>query len=540
VIPCAVYTRKSSEEGLEQGFNSLDAQREACEAFILSQKTQGWRNVACYDDGGFSGGNVERPGLKQLMAAIKLGQVKVVVVYKVDRLTRSLADFAKLVELFDGHGVSFVSVTQQFNTTSSMGRLTLNVLLSFAQFEREVTGERIRDKIAASKRKGMWMGGFAPLGYVPHERKLKVDPPRAERVQEIFRLYLKLGSVRLLKVKLDAMGWKTPEREGKRPGGGKAFTRGHLYRLLANPIYIGQIGHKGQVHPGQHEAIVEQAAWRETQKLLAANAQTYSDRSTAADPAPLAGLLFDAQGRKFASTHANKKGRRYRYYMCPQDGDEKALWMPAPEIEAVTIGLLRRFLTDETQLLQSMPGCSAQEAQATIARAAAAAQALGGSGAEQIKVVSDLVTRIVVKADAVALEICLRSDHAKATEERHNIEVPATLKRAGAGRKLVVAGLDENRPSGADARLVSLLGKAKRWFKQLSSEDGSSVRAIAEENGMARAEAINVIYLAFLAPDLVERIAQGRQPVGLGTKRLLAMAPLPLDWEEQRRVFDAG
>jgi DNA invertase Pin-like site-specific DNA recombinase len=235
-IPCAVYTRKSSEEGLEQGFNSLDAQREACEAFILSQKTQGWRSMGCYDDGGFSGGNVERPGLQRLLADIALRKVKVIVVYKVDRLTRLLADFAKLVELFDAQGVSFVSVTQQFNTTSSMGRLTLNVLLSFAQFEREVTGERIRDKIAASKRKGMWMGGNAPLGYLPHERSLVIDEPQAQRVREIFSRYLALGCVKRLKEELDTRGWTTPKRNGDRPGGGKAFSRGHLYRMLANPI----------------------------------------------------------------------------------------------------------------------------------------------------------------------------------------------------------------------------------------------------------------------------------------------------------------
>ena len=295
VLPCAIYTRKSSEEGLEQDFNSLDAQREACEAYILSQKAQGWKAVGCYDDGGFSGGNVERPGLQRLLADIELRRVKVVVVYKVDRLTRSLADFAKLVELFDAHGVSFVSVTQQFNTTTSMGRLTLNVLLSFAQFEREVTGERIRDKIAASKRKGMWMGGFAPLGYVPHERTLAVDEPRAQRVREIFQLYLELGCVRRLKLEMDARGWKTPSEQGKRPGGGRAFTRGHLYRLLSNPVYIGGISHKGEVHPGQHQAIVAQDVWQAAQVQLAQNAQGHSDRIDAAEPSLLAGLLQDEQ-----------------------------------------------------------------------------------------------------------------------------------------------------------------------------------------------------------------------------------------------------
>jgi site-specific DNA recombinase len=264
LLPCAIYTRKSSEEGLEQGFNSLDAQREACQAFILSQKALGWKVAGCYDDGGFSGGNVERPGLQRLLADIAAKRVRVVVVYKVDRLTRSLADFAKLVELFDAQGVSFVSVTQQFNTTSSMGRLTLNVLLSFAQFEREVTGERIRDKIAASKKKGLWMGGNAPMGYVPHERTLRIDEVQAQRVREIFSLYLELGSVYKLKAELHRRGWTTPMRGGKL--GGRPFHRGNLYRMLANPIYIGQIGHKGVTYPGQHPAIIDAALWQAVQE----------------------------------------------------------------------------------------------------------------------------------------------------------------------------------------------------------------------------------------------------------------------------------
>ena len=277
-LPCAIYTRKSSEEGLEQGFNSLDAQREACEAYILSQKSQGWKLMGTFDDGGFSGGNVERPGLKRLLADIVAKRVRVVVVYKVDRLTRSLADFAKLVELFDAHGVSFVSVTQAFNTTTSMGRLTLNVLLSFAQFEREVTGERIRDKIAASKKKGMWMGGFAPIGYVPHERTLVIDAEQAPRVREIFGLYVELGCIRLLKAELDRRGWATPQRHGRRPGGGRPFSRGHLYRLLANEVYIGNIVHKGVPYPGQHAAIIDADLWQAVQQRLASNLQGHQTR----------------------------------------------------------------------------------------------------------------------------------------------------------------------------------------------------------------------------------------------------------------------
>ena len=256
ILRCAIYTRKSSEEGLDQDFNSLHAQREACEAYIASQKHEGWRLVKThYDDGGFSGGNMERPALKQLLKEIESGSVNIVIVYKVDRLTRSLTDFSKIIELFDKHGVSFVSVTQQFNTTSSMGRLTLNVLLSFAQFEREVTGERIRDKIAASKQKGMWMGGFVPLGYDIKDRKLLINAKEAKTVQYIYCRYLELGCVRLLKEDLDRNGIYSKVRGQK---GGCSFSRGTLYRILSNAIYIGQINHKGTCHPGQHKAIIDQ------------------------------------------------------------------------------------------------------------------------------------------------------------------------------------------------------------------------------------------------------------------------------------------
>ena len=257
---CAVYTRKSSEEGLEQDFNSLQAQREACEAFIKSQAGEGWRLVkTAYDDGGISGGTMERPALQRLLSDIDEGRIDVVVVYKVDRLTRSLADFAKMVEIFDAHHVSFVSITQQFNTTTSMGRLTLNVLLSFAQFEREVTGERIRDKIAASKKKGMWMGGFCSLGYDVRDRRLVVNQEESKLVRHIYKRYLELGSVRLLKHDLDRRGIVSKIRVSKNGtrSGGRSFSRGALYELLANPIYIGEIRHKKVRHPGQHEAILD-------------------------------------------------------------------------------------------------------------------------------------------------------------------------------------------------------------------------------------------------------------------------------------------
>jgi site-specific DNA recombinase len=316
--PGARLTRKSSDEGLEQAFNSLDAQREACAAFILSLKHEGWSVLSTlYDDGGYSGGTLDRPALQRLLADIADAKVDVVVVYKIDRLTRSLFDFAKIVEAFDARGVSFVSITQQFNTTTSMGRLTLNVLLSFAQFEREVAGERIRDKIAASKKKGMWMGGLPPLGYDVRDRRLVVKEGEAQTVLHIFRRYIELRSVRALKVELDAAGIRSKQRtfaDGTVYGGHK-LSRGALYLMLQNRIYRGEITHKGNAYPGEHKAIVDEALWDKVQAVLAENRV---DRTTGADakyPSLLAGLAFDDSGERLTPTHAVKKGTRYRYYV---------------------------------------------------------------------------------------------------------------------------------------------------------------------------------------------------------------------------------
>src|SRR5438132_1478849 len=283
---CAIYTRKSSEEGLEQEFNSLAAQREACEAFIRSQRDEGWVLAKTrYDDGGFSGGNIERPALQDLLGDLRAGRIDIVVVYKVDRLTRSLADFARLVELFDAEAVSFVSVTQQFNTTSSMGRLTLNVLLSFAQFEREVTGERIRDKIAASKKKGMWMGGNPPLGFDLCDRKLVLNPQEADTVRRLFVLYLEFACVRRVKEAADRFGLTTKRRIVKGvPQGAKPFSRGHIYKLLSNPIYLGRIAHKGQLYDGRHDALIDQQTWDAVQARLTGNG--HDRHRAAAAPQP--------------------------------------------------------------------------------------------------------------------------------------------------------------------------------------------------------------------------------------------------------------
>ncbi len=307
---CAIYTRKSSEEGLEQDFNSLDAQREACEAFIASQKREGWSPVGeMYDDGGFSGATIERPAFQRLLKDVGAGRIDVVVVYKVDRLTRSLSDFAKIVDIFDQHAVSFVSVTQQFNTTSSMGRLTLNILLSFAQFEREVTGERIRDKIAASKKKGMWMGGLPSLGYDVKDRKLIVNETEAETVRHIFRRYVELKSVRELKQDLDSAGVVSKVRTASdgSPYGGQPLARGALYLMLQNRIYCGEVVHKGKSYPGEHEPIINEAHWNDVQAILSKNRVDRANGKSGNGPSLLTGILFDAQGGRMSPTHATKK-----------------------------------------------------------------------------------------------------------------------------------------------------------------------------------------------------------------------------------------
>jgi site-specific DNA recombinase len=350
---CAIYTRKSSEEGLDQDFNSLDAQREACAAFVQSQKHEGWTVVPDqYDDGGYSGGTMERPALQRLLADIEANRIDVVVVYKVDRLTRALSDFAKLVEVFDRREVSFVSITQQFNTTTSMGRLTLNILLSFAQFERELIGERVRDKIAASKKKGMWMGGTVPLGYDVRDRKLEVNESEAGTVVEIFRRYLRLKSVRALAEELAAAGIRSKCRY--RPDGteygNQRFSHGALYLMLQNRTYRGEATHKGSAYPGEHSAIVEQWLWDAVQMALSENRVARANGANTKQPSLLTGMIFDEAGDRLTPTWSVKKGTRYRYYVSTSlvtgSGPTRSTRrrIPAGNLERVVIDRLRSFL----------------------------------------------------------------------------------------------------------------------------------------------------------------------------------------------------
>ena len=410
-LRCAVYTRKSSEEGLEQEFNSLHAQREACEAFIASQRSEGWVLVRDqYDDGGISGGTLERAGLKRLLEDIEDGLVDVVVVYKIDRLSRSLADFAKLVEVFDRNGVTFVSVTQSFNTTTSMGRLTLNILLSFAQFEREVTAERIRDKIAASKQKGIWMGGNVPLGYRVQDRRLLIEPREAETVRHIFDRFLELGSWTLLAHDLKERGLTTRT--------GRAFDKGNLYRMLHNRIYIGEVSHKDAHYPGRHEAIITQDVWDKVHGIVRQCPRQRAANTRAQTPALLKGLLFGPDGAAFSPTHTRKGGRLYRYYVSQtvlKHGAGSCLVgrVPAGEIEAAVIDQLRAVFRQPEIVAGTWKAARTHADGITEADARAALQQLDPLWdelfpAEQARIVALLVERVDIGTDG--LNVRLRVD----------------------------------------------------------------------------------------------------------------------------------
>jgi site-specific DNA recombinase len=549
-LPCAIYTRKSSEEGLEQGFNSLDAQREACEAFIQSQKALGWKVLKdLYDDGGYSGGNMERPALKRLLNDIQERRVRIVVVYKVDRLTRSLADFAKLVELFDALEVSFVSVTQQFNTTTSMGRLTLNVLLSFAQFEREVTGERIRDKIAASKRKGMWMGGLPPVGYLPKDRSLVIDEPQADRIRHLFRRYLELDGVGDVKAELDRLGWGTPLRNSRRgnQGGGKPFTRGHLYRILSNPIYLGKITHKGHVYTGSHPAIVDAPLWQAVQDKLGRDRTKKALRTRTTDPSLLAGLVYDEQGDRLSPTHTRRGTRRYRYYVSQaligkdRSNSPQGLRVPANELEQAVLQGLDGLLRDESSLARLKTGSPTEIRQRLMHASSTARQLAEVTGSARIEILMRLVKQIVVSHTVIRLMVNIEglwhADHAPLPDdEATTLELPIQLKRRGMAVRLIVRSPHGERQK-PDGKLISLIAKGRRWFGRLASGDFATIRELADHERVSAAYVTRVVYLAFLEPGIIQHILDGSHPPDLTADRLIRSVPLPELWEDQRRLL---
>ena len=548
---CAIYTRKSSEEGLEQNFNSLHAQRDACEAFIRSQASEGWRLVKThYDDGGLSGASLERPALQRLLGDIRQGLIEVVVLYKIDRLTRSLADFAKIVELFDAHQVSFCAVTQQFNTSTSMGRLTLNVLLSFAQFEREVTGERIRDKIAASRRKGMWTGGVLPLGYDLLERRLVINPAEAELVRQIFRRYLELGCVRLLKDELDRRGAVSKRRRsGKVARQGYSFSRGALYAVLSNPLYTGEVRHRGVRYPGQHEAIVERELWDKVQEHLLARARRRRLRAVKVETSPLAGKLFDPTGQSLIPSHARKGERRYRYYISrgltigPAHRVPDGWRLPAPEIERTVAASAQQLLTDEPAVATAVEDAGvAAHRIPSILQTTRAWSAKLRSPTEAMAALAVLVHRVELSRDGLRLSLKVPMPVAETDKDPPWPDtivtrfVPLLLKRRGMELRLVIPGTHLRQPK-VDLALLKAVGRARRWFDQLVMGRVSSLAAIAAQEGMSVRYVGRLIRLAFLAAPIVELIAQGRQPAELTAEMLTRRMVLPPEWAAQKRLL---
>jgi site-specific DNA recombinase len=521
LVRCAIYTRVSTESGLDQDFNSLDAQYDAAQAYIRSQAHAGWTLVRTrYDDGGFSGGSTDRPALQQLLADIRAHRINVIVVYKVDRLTRSLADFAKLVELFDAHGVSFVSVTQQFNTTTSMGRLTLNVLLSFAQFEREVTSERIRDKIGASKRKGLWVGGVVPLGYQARDRRITVVADEAKTVRHIFSRYLDLGSLNRLLPDLRRTGVKTKLRplSNGRTIGGIPFTRGLLAAFLRNRFYIGEVSYEGEVFPGEQPAILDRALFEAVQTQLDQQRTNYA-KARRKSQSLLTGRIFDARSNRMTPSHAVKNGVRYRYYISSvliQGQADKAAMLnrvPATEIETVIINALRKHLKAQSNNELEVQGSRSPSDQDLI---------------------STHIARVDVKPDHLAVQLA-----GKPERDHANPNIMVILWRKPPSKRpreiILPAGGSshpDSRPIRAEtrARLVTAIAKGRRWLDALMAGTVTTVEQIASTENCTVRQVNMTISLAFLAPNLVQAAVEGRLPRGVGIANL---RDAPAEWSLQ-------
>lgn len=568
-VRCAIYTRKSSEEGLEQAFNSLDAQREACAAYILSQASEGWVEIAdMYDDGGLSGGSLERPALKRLLGDVAAGRIDIIVVYKVDRLTRSLLDFAKLVEAFDASRVSFVSVTQSFNTTTSMGRLTLNMLLSFAQFEREVTAERIRDKIAASKAKGMWMGGVPPLGYLPSGRTLIIDEAQAEVVRHIFSRYLELGSVRLLEGDLIHQKVRVPTRTtiGGKPLGGGVFTRGQLYQILKNVTYAGLIGHKELTYPGQHPAIIDPAMFERVQQILATNLNgTRTARQSNAQAHLLAGKVVDAAGAPLVTAHTAKPVSsaverpvssrvqrpvrasadagtvRYRYYVSGSlhhGQTSTGVRIPARELDGAVAECVALAFDDPVQLAAAAwLAVPADRFDSYNDRCLAIAGASRGRQPDvlvpliaQVRVHDD---RVEVDCDAAAIATALKVSLAGDAPPIMTVGVAMRLTRSGRVMRLVQAdGSTAN--ARHDPSMIRLLVRARSWWAELRTGTIDITR-LAQKEGVTRSYIKRVVRLAFLAPSVTEAILSGKQALPFSATSIVAPGAFDASWRSQER-----
>lgn len=546
-VRCAIYTRKSSEEGLEQDFNSLDAQREACSAYILSQASEGWAQISeRYDDGGLSGGTLERPGLQRLLADVADGKIDIIVVYKVDRLTRSLLDFSKLVEAFDKAGTSFVSVTQSFNTTTSMGRLTLNMLLSFAQFEREVTAERIRDKIAASKAKGMWMGGIPPLGYEPDGRSLKVVEAHAALVRDIFERYVRHNNVRRVAEELAEEGIVSPVRIKAKSGvefGGVPLSRGQIYGILNCPTYIGEVHHKGQIYPGKHAAIIDRGLWTQAQEILRGNLQGRRSGRSAARPSILAGKVVDADGIPLLPVHACKGKVRYRYYVSRDLHHGKAgtgMRIPARELETAVTRRLAEMLEDGFALIAT---AALEVAPGDFGTFFDRLAALGSKVASRdLVTVRRMVGRVTICDDRIEIECSATAIAAALGVERcnggsGNIAITCEVRLSRSGRAMrLIQGNGTLMGRETDTPLIPLLVKARRWWGILRKGE-MDVGSLARVEGVQSSYVTRVVRLAFLAPAVVEGILVGAGLSRINSAALTATDAISPVWVEQRSAL---
>ena len=562
-LNAAIYCRKSSEEGLEQSFNSLDAQREACEAFVISQRQEGWRPLATrYDDGGYSGGSLERPALQKLLAAVKDGTVTVIVVYKVDRLTRSLADFAKIIEILDANRASFVSVTQQFNTTSSMGRLTLNVLLSFAQFEREVTGERIRDKIAASKKKGMWMGGFPPLGYDVKDRQLLPNASEAAVVQKIFSLYLQLGSVSSLKEELNRTNIRSKlwTCTGGTARGGAKFSRGALYDLLQNKLYLGEVRHRNVWYPGLHRSIVPRDLWERAQSQMKANRHERSVHLLEHSSSLLTGFIEDIRGNRYTASFTVKNKRRYRYYVCRASSGDSGQHgqiparLPAKDLETLATDRIRAFFNSESEVFDEyQDGAFGKNAQQLVAKSKVCARRWQKLTQPEVKafvrvclrrvVISDTSLDVILHKQALAaylLRTPAQEGQTSVPDEDRNgirLRVEMNWRRCGGETCLLIPAREGERkvlcrpvPS-----LVKAVVRAHSWYDRLLDGRVTNCDELATKLGLGTSYVSRVLPFASLAPDIAEAILNGTQPPDLSFAKMARN--IPLSWTEQRKRF---
>jgi len=528
-LKAAVYTRKSTTHGLEQEFNSLKAQREAGEAYIASQVSEGWVLVdKAYDDGGISGGTMERPALKELLRDIKNGLVDIIVVYKVDRLTRKLSDFAQIIELLDTMGASFVSVTQQFNTSNSMGRLTLNVLLSFAQFEREVTSERIRDKIAASKKKGIWMGGTVPIGYDKIDKKLVINEEEAKTVRAIFETYLSERSILSLTDAINAKGYRS-KASNQNGRGDKKFMKGPITYILTNPLYIGRMKHKGECYEGQHDPIIDMVTWHKVQAKLEEARHDHATGKNIGYPSLLTSVIYHSDGSRLNPTHSKKRDIRHRYYLAHKDNpDRPTQYYNADKVDKDIRNALITWLRDDTkhspQTLPSKRQLIVEGLKSTTPH-------------QQRATLLTLVDRITIDEEKATIDVKLNAlSLEEFIEDEDNIislKTTVHFRRHKVHKKTVIpSGIQQIQKP--DETLIQMIAKAHLWADGLQSGKYKTMTELGEAHGVDKADIGKNVRLAYLAPDIISAIMDGRQPPSLNANKLRRMSDIPSNWEKQR------